>query len=65
MKSAILEVEKRTGEAFVRKRDEVANALRDLATELGRKRDELSKQVDAYIAEDKRRAYERRRVLGH
>lgn len=65
VKSAIVEVEKRAGEAFIRKRDEVANALRDLASELGRRRDELSKKVDEYIAEDKKRTYERTKPFRH
>ena len=57
------EVEKRAGEAFIRKRDDVANALRDLAAELQRRATEMSKRVDEFIAEDKRRNYERTKML--
>ena len=65
MKSAIIEVERRSGEAFIRGRDEVANALRDLAVALGRSRNELERKVDGFIKEDARRKHELRRVLGH
>lgn len=57
--------EERSAQAFIRKRDEVANALRDLATHLQHCCDELSKEVDAFIAEDKRRNYEMSKMLRH
>ena len=65
IKTAINEAEKRAGEAFIRRQDNIANALRDLSVELGRQRDKLSEKVQAYITESSKRAYERRKVLGH
>ncbi len=63
MSQVVVEAESRAAQAFVRRRDEVANALRDLAAELARRRDALSKKVDDFIAEDKKRTYERMRPL--
>lgn len=62
VKSSINEVEKRAAEAFIRRQDTVANALRDLAVELGRRRDELSKRLSEFIEEDRKRSYEKRKL---
>lgn len=63
VKTAISEVEKRAAEAFIRRQDAVANALRDLAVALGQTRDQLSKRLGEYIEEDRRRNYEKRKAL--
>ena len=65
MKEAICEVESRAAAAFVARRDEVANALRDLAQKLKHREGEMSKKLTAFIEEDKRRTYERNRPLRH
>jgi hypothetical protein len=64
MKESICEVESRAAAAFVARRDEVANALRDLAQKLKQREAEMSKKLDAFIAEDRRRTYEMRKVCG-
>lgn len=63
IKMAIVEIEKRAAEAFVQRRDEVANALRNAAMALFAERDNLSKRVNEYIAEDKRRHFEKTKIL--
>lgn len=65
MKEAIAEAEKRSAETFVRRRDEVAKALRDLAYELSHRRDKMSARVSGFIEEDKRRRYEETKMLRH
>jgi uncharacterized protein YukE len=65
MKEAIAETERRSAAAFVARRDEVANALRDLAQELKRRESDLSKRLDGFIKEDGRRTYELTKMLRH
>lgn len=65
IKEAIGEAERKSAEAFVRRRDEVANALRDLAVSLYARREALARVVAAYIEEDKRRLCERTKMLRH
>ncbi len=64
IKCAINEAEKRAAEFFIRKQDQIANALRDLATALSIKRDQLSKDVEAFIEEAKKRDHEMRKQCG-
>lgn len=64
IKDAINEAEKRAGEFFIKKQDQIANALRDLATALAVQRDKLSKDVQAYIDEAKKRDFEMRKLMG-
>jgi hypothetical protein len=64
VKAAICEAEKRAGEAFIRGRDEVANALRDLVKALTYRAESLSKAVDGYKVEDGKRKYQLARLLG-
>lgn len=63
IKTVIVEVDKRAGEAFVRGRDEVANALRCLSQHLSFERDKASKRLDEFIKEDGRRRQEMRRFV--
>lgn len=65
MKEAVAEAENRSAQAFIRKRDEVANALRDLATVLTRRTEVLSQKLEGFIAEDKRRTWEKTKMLRH
>jgi hypothetical protein len=60
IKRCIVEVERRAADAFVRGQDQNANALRDLAVWMRFQRDESSKKVDDFIAENRKRDYEMR-----
>ncbi len=64
LKEAIAEAEKRSAEAFIRRQDAVANALRDLALSLTSRRDGQSALVQGYIEEDKKRKYQMRKMVG-
>ena len=65
MGEAILECEKRAQVAFIQRRDDVANALRDLARELKYRQDKMAEKLTEYIKESKRREYEIRKAVGH
>lgn len=64
MKEAIVEVEKRAGEAFIAGKDAIAQAMRDLATVLQYKTKQMGEKVQGYIEEKRRREQEIRRVVG-
>jgi len=63
VKTTIAEIEKRAGEAFVRKQDAVANALRDLASYLTHQRDNLNARLDEFLTESRRRELEIRKMV--
>ena len=64
LSSVLAQVETRAGAAFVRKRDDAANALRDLQTWLTRQKEEQVVKVQALIDENRRRAYQLRKMVG-
>lgn len=64
IKTAINAAEKRAGEAYIRGQDQVASALRDLATQLNRDAHDLSKMLEGFINEDRKRSHEQRKLVG-
>jgi hypothetical protein len=64
MKEALVEIENRAGEAFVRRKDAVATALRDLATEIKSHISGLEKTIDAFVKEDASRRYQVKKMVG-
>ena len=65
LKRAVLAIEKRVGESYVRNQDQVAMALRDAAREIKEMADQASKELDGYIKESDRRRFEINKVLRH
>jgi len=62
--TAISLLNERASNAFIRGQDETANALRGAAKTLQAKSDDLSRQIDGFIAEEQRRNADMRKKLG-
>lgn len=62
LEGACMLVEARAQRAYIQHKDQVATALRDAATELRAKQKEASAELHAFIEEDKRRTFEKRKL---